>query len=209
MDGVNVPDLVKELLKKSIIAECRRRGLLFCSDREVIYFPAGLLKNEFLRFRDVNGKSKSFTVTGERQHGRGERASKFLYQTVPVFVPIYSPTEGYEMLLRIRVRLTNSKGELFPGNTGNARRKKLCKSWWNADWSNRIMGVMQYLSDGSEVISIGDSPSESIIIEARPQSWISPVRLNDAAISEQLAEVEEDRRRIFDFNNDEEDVEDE
>ena len=209
MDGVNIPDLVKELLRKSIIAECRRRGLLFCADREVIYFPSGLLKNEFLRFHDSNGTSKSFTVTGERTHGRGDRSSKFRYQMVPVFVPIGSPAEGYEMLLRIRVRLTDSKGALFSGHTGNSRRKKLCKSWWNADWSNRIMGVMQFLADGKEEFSIGDSPSECIVIEARPQIWISPVRLNEAAIGEQQTEVDEELRRIFDHEDDEEETLDE
>lgn len=104
-DGIEVRDLIKELLKKSINAECRRRGLVYCPDRKVTYFPEGLLKNEFLRFRDAAGVPQSFTVTGERKYGRGDRATMYRYQTAPVFVPIGSFADGYEIILRIRVRL--------------------------------------------------------------------------------------------------------
>jgi hypothetical protein len=169
----------------------------------VLYFPVGLLKNEFLRFRDAVGDAQSFTVTGERKHGRGERASTFRYHTAPVFAPIGSPTEGYELILRIRVRLTDTNGVPFPGHSGNSRRKKLCKGWWNADWLNRIAGVMQFLAGGEDQITIGDSPSDHILIESRPRTWEAPVRLNEEAITVTQTEIEKDFVRIFGDDDDE------
>jgi len=203
LDGVRVDDLVKELIKKSVYAECRRRGLLYCNDRNVIYFPFDLLRNDHLSFRKLNGQSTFFNVAGERTHGKGERARKYRYHIAPVFVPKESSTGGHEIIVRIRLRLTDSEGKMFSGRTANARRKKICKSWWNDEWLARTMGVMQFLADGGEHIVIGELAGQKLIVDPNPRTWQIPVRLNEEALTDAItirqeeeehlrAEVEED-----------------
>lgn len=207
MDGIPVEDLVKELIKKSLYAECRRRGLCFCSDRQVVYFPFGILKNDHLRFRELGGQNTFFNVAGERTHGKGERARKFLYHIVPVFAPKELGTDGYEIITRIRLRLTDKDGKLFPGRASNARRKKICKSWWNEEWLARTMGVMQFLANGHNQIILGESQDEQVAIDPQPRTWSCPVRLNEAALAEAIAIREEEEPHMRNDDDEEDDDE--
>jgi len=205
IDGIRVDDLVKELLKKSIYAECRRRGLLYCDDRDVIYFPFDLLKHDNLSFRKLGGQATFFKVAGERTHGKGDRARKFKYQLAPVFVPKEASNGDYEVIVRIRLRLTDSEGNPFKGRIANSRRKKVCKSWWNDEWLARTMGVMQFLANGGEQIAIGLTEDEKIIIDPRPRTWVAPVRLNEEALADAVAIRSEEEEHLRDNEEEDED----
>ncbi|MGO8901423.1 MAG: restriction endonuclease [Isosphaeraceae bacterium] len=205
MDGIRVDDLITELIKKSLYAECRRRGLLYCSERRLVFFPVGLLKNDNLRFQRLDSSSTYFGVTGERTHGRGDRAKKYRYHIAPVFVPKGAPGSGYEIIVRIRLHITDQAGKQYSGRAAHVRRKKLCKSWWNEEWLARTMGVMQFLADGSEQIAIGANDSERIMIEPLPRTWTAPVRLNEEALGDTRSIVEEEIILPSDDEDEEED----
>lgn len=207
IDDVPVEDLVKELIKKSLYAECRRRGLCFCADRQVVYFPFGVLKNDHLRFHQLDGQKTFFNVAGERTHGKGDRARKFLYHIVPVFVPKELGADGYEIITRIRLRLTDKDGKLFPGRASNTRRKKICKNWWNEEWLARTMGVMQFLANGHNHIILGDAQDGQVVIDPAPRTWSCPVRLNEAALVEAVAIREEEEEHMRDGHEEEDDDE--
>jgi hypothetical protein len=192
MDGIRVDNLIIELLKKSLFAECRRRGLLFCKDRHLVYFPAGLLKNDNLKLERLDGSHTHFGVVGERTHGWGERASKYRYYIAPVFAPTGEPTGGYDIIVRIRAHITDLGGKLYPGRAAHVRRKKLCKTWWNEEWLNRAMGVMQFLADGKEQIVIGATDDERIHIERLPRTWTAPIRLSEEALGDARIIAEEE-----------------
>ena len=193
LDGVRVDDLIKELIKKSLYAEFRRRGLHYCQDRRLVYFPFDLLKHDHLSFRKLDGQSTFFNVAGERTHGKGERARKYRYHLAPVIAPKEDAGGGYEVIVRIRLQITDSEGKLFSRRSTNARRKKICKSWWNEEWLARTMGVMQFLADGKDHIAIGNSEADKIIIHPFPRTWSIPVRLNEDALAEAIAiRVEEE-----------------
>lgn len=206
LDGVRVDDLTKELLKKSLYAECRRRGLHYCEDRDLVYFPFDVLKHDHLSFRRLNGQATFFNVAGERTHGKGEHARKFRYHIAPVFVPKESSASGYEIIVRIRLRLTDTEGKLFSGRTANARRKKICKSWWNKEWLARTMGVMQFLASDGDRIVLGTSDDEKIVIDPQPRTWEIPVRLNEDALADAIAIRQEEEPHLR--GEDEEDDDD-
>jgi hypothetical protein len=196
--GIRVEDLLKELVKKSLYAECLRRGLHYCEDRDLVYFPFDLLKNDHLPFRKLNGQGTFFNVAGERTHGKGERARKFHYHVAPVFVPKESSAGGYEIIVRIRLRLTDNEGKLFSGRTANSRRKKICRSWWNEEWLSRTMGVMQFLANGGDGIILGTSDDEKIVIDPQPRTWKIPVRLNEEALGDAVAIRQEEEPHLRD-----------
>jgi hypothetical protein len=190
IDGIQVDDLITELIKKSLYAECRRRGLLYCSDRRLVYFPSGLLRNDNLRFQKLDGSSTFFCVVGERTHGGGERAKKYRYHVAPVFVPRGDAVSGYEIIVRIRVHITDLTGKLYPTRAAHIRRKKLCKTWWNEEWLARTMGVMRFLANGSDQIALGSNGDERILIEPLPRTWSAPVRLNEEALGDTRSIIE-------------------
>lgn len=206
IDGVRVRDLVPELIRKSLYSECRRRGLCYFEQRRLIYFPPGLLKNEFISFSTLTGETSRFAVTGERKHGYGPRASSYRYHVAPVFAPSRQEGDaGYQVILRIRVHLTNLLGHPFPGHTGAARRKKLCRSWWNAEWLNRTLGVMQFLASGQSSVVIGEPTSSRLVIDSRPRCWVAPLALNEEALVPQEVAAEE-MSWIQDDEDEDEDV---
>lgn len=200
IDGIPVYDLLVELLKKSVQAEARRRGLLYCTDRHLIYFPFKLLKNDHLSFRRLDGKATFFSVAGERTQSKGVHARKYRYHIAPVFA-CRAPGDGeYEIIVRIRLRLTDSQGQLLPKRTAHARRKKICKSWWNDEWLARTMGVMQFLADGESSITLGTSATDRMVVSSQPRTWNIPIRLNEAALAEaaQIREEEDPHLRADD-----------
>lgn len=192
MDGIRVDNLLIELIKKSLYAESRRRGLAYCEDRRLVYFPPRLLRNDNLSLQKLDGTQTHFAVVGERTHGWGERASKYRYHVAPVFAASGDPNKGFEIIVRIRAHITDLSGQPFPGRGGLIRRKKLCKSWWNEEWLNRIMGVMQFLANGKEHIEIGSITDETIMVERIPRLWTAPVRLNEEALRDAKAIAEEE-----------------
>ena len=205
LDGVRVDDLVKELIKKSLYAECLRRGLHYCDIRDLAYFPFGLLKHDHLSFRKMNGQGTFFNVAGVRTYGKGERAQMYRYHLAPVFAPKESSQGGCEIIVRIRLRLTDNEGKLFSGRIGNSRRKKICKSWWNEEWLARTMGVMQFLANGGEHIVIGKTDDESIVIDPQPRTWDIPVRLNEDALADAIAIRQEEEPHLRDDGEDDDD----
>src|SRR5262249_4767601 len=92
IDGINTDHLVTELVKKALYAECVRRGLCYRSDRRHIYFPAGLLPKDNLRYQRLDESSSWFGVVGERTH-RGEL---FRYHLSPSFFAKGRPASAYE-----------------------------------------------------------------------------------------------------------------
>lgn len=208
LDGIPVSDLLVELLKKSLQAEARQRGLLYCTDRHLIYFPFKLLKNDHLSMRRLDGKATFFSVAGERTHGKGTYARKYRYHLAPVFA-CRTPSDGeFEIIVRIRLRLTDSQGQLLPKRTAHARRKKICKSWWNDEWLARTMGVMQFLAQGQPSITLGASDTDRMVVSSQPRTWSIPIRLNETALAE-AAKIreEEDAHLRADDEDDEADDE--
>jgi hypothetical protein len=205
IDGIPASDLVTELIRKSLYAECRRRGLHFCTDRKLVYFPAQLLKNDNLRVQRLDGSLTHFSVVGERSHGWKDRATKYRYHIAPVFAPMGDPENGYDIITRIRVHITDLAGNLYPGRAAHIRRKKLCKSWWNEEWLNRVMGVMQFLAGDNEQITIGEKDGGRIVIERLPKTYIAPIRLNEEALGDAKAIAEEEIVGAGSFDEDEDD----
>ncbi|AMV32143.1 hypothetical protein VN12_08470 [Pirellula sp. SH-Sr6A] len=192
MDGIRIDNLLIELIKKSLYAESRRRGLNYCTDRRLVYFPPRLLRNDNLSFQRLDGSHTHFSVVGERSHGWGDRASKYRYHIAPVFAASGDPSKGFEIIVRIRAHITDLSGKQFPRRGGLIRRKKLCKSWWNEEWLNRVMGVMQFLADGKDGIEIGSTTDDILRVERTPRVWSAPIRINEDALKDAKAIAEEE-----------------
>ena len=84
-DGKNTTDIAKELAKRSLEVLCVQKGLKFCTDRMVFYFPKVETEEWNQKIKHVDGRSTTVQLTGERTKGWGERASRFLYQLAPKF----------------------------------------------------------------------------------------------------------------------------
>ncbi len=182
IDGIWIPNLVSELIRKSLIVKCHQKGLKYCSETKLLYFSPGLVKNKRLNLiRPDDGSETHVFANSERKHGSG---GKYLYSLAPDFFVRQDILNDFTVLIRIRVRLSDTTGKPLKGHrTIVSRRKNLCKNWWNKEWFNRTLAVSQFLADDGK-ITIGESQDSQIIIDATPLCIDVPVGINEEGLGE-------------------------
>lgn len=180
IDGIWSPNLVSELIRKALVVKCHQKGLKHCPETGLLYFPPDLVKNNRLNFTRPNDVSKTWVAAhGERRY-RPQR--KYRYALAPVFFVRQDLFDDFIVLIRMRVRLSDTKGKAFTDKrTIVSRRKHLCKNWWNNHWLSRVFAVSQFLADDGK-ITIGEPHDAQITIDATPLHLSAPVGINEDAL---------------------------
>lgn len=179
--GRNSIDIMKELLRRSLDVACVRAGLVWCPDRKVYYFPQTEEPHHTVYFEHVDGRRTHVALTGERQYGFGERATRFRYQLAPRFRVGRDDSGQWWVTTRIYIRVTDLAGIPFQGKAIIRRRKAVTRSWWNKEWLARTLGVMHALSTDQGVIRIGEG-HRAVTVSTSPLEWSCPVALDTAAL---------------------------
>lgn len=192
------PNLVSELLGKSLIVKCHEKGLLQCSDTHLHYFPSGLVNGDRLKFIRPDGSKTYVNSVGQRKYWRPAGSEEYCYYLAPSFSVSQNLFDDFVILVRIRIRFTDTDGATLLKRTAQSRRKHLCQGWWNNDWLNRILAVCQFLAEDSK-ITIGGKSEEQIVINAIPLSLQAPEGINEAA----LDELSYERAALLDERDDE------
>ncbi|MCY3553615.1 MAG: TIR domain-containing protein [Candidatus Poribacteria bacterium] len=190
--------LASELIRKALIVKCHQKGLKYCRETERLYFPRDPDKSNRISFTQPDGKKANIAASGKRKHLSG---SEYLYSLAPDFFVRQDLFDDFTVLVRIRVRLSDTKGKPLKGHrTIVSRRKHLCKNWWNRDWLNRTLAVSQFLADGDK-ITIGESEETQIIIDATPLCMNVPVGINEEVLDELSRERSELIRNYDEFSD--------
>ena len=177
--GIRPYNLVSELIRKGLIVKCCQKGLRYCPDAKLLYFPSDLVENNRLYFTRPDDGSKTHVLSnGKRKHPSGE----YLYSLAPDFYVRQDLFDDFTALIRIRVRLSDTTGKAYTTKGKiDSRRKNLCKNWWNEQWFNRTLAVSQFLADDGKII-IGESQEAQIIIGANPLHLNVPIGINEETL---------------------------
>lgn len=191
IDGIRTSYLACELARKSLEVACFQKGLLRCSERRNIYFPENLLSSDRLYFSRRPGARTFVNVAGRRKLWRPTGSSYYRYHLSPSF-SVKSLDEESSLLTtltRVRVRITDDDGKLLPGRSTVSRRKHLCAAWFNDEWLNRTLAIMQWLgAEGRVTVGTGD---QRVDVSGEPDSWEVPVSINEEAIPHARADRED------------------
>ena len=180
--GVKSVDLVKMLVKRSLFVACYEAGFDWCDERFTFF-----LNEERRRpraYQDVDGRRTHVSFTGERSFGSGEWKSRFRYQLGPVFRVAVDEDNAVSVKVAFYVRVTDWDGKLLDVKMIPSRRKRVTKSWWNRQWLQRTLGVMQLLAGAVDLeghIAVGDG-REAVKVSVRPLSWDCPVSIDVEAL---------------------------
>jgi hypothetical protein len=85
----------------------------------------------------------------------------------------------------------------------HSARRRQCKSWYNDEWRDRLLGAMALLADGKEQLEIPVSESETIQIAIRPIAFESKITCEPLA---KLASEDEDIELVDDEDDEESDT---
>ncbi|MBD2302329.1 toll/interleukin-1 receptor domain-containing protein [Nostoc sp. FACHB-190] len=181
IEGISTKNLVSELLRKALIVKCHQKGLKYCFETKLQYFPQGLAKGNRLNYIKYDGSKSFVQAVGTRTYWRPAKAEEYQYHLAPTFYISQNLFNTFTLQIRIRIRLGDSSGIALDKRKAVSRRKHLCKNWWNNDWLNRIFAVCQFLADDNQII-IGDEVNEQILIHAIPTHFTAPIAIDEASI---------------------------
>lgn len=183
-DGRRTFDIARELVRRSFEVICVKKGLQFCSDRKVFYFPPRESEEWNQPLHHVDGRATTVQLTGKRTKGWGDRASPFRYQLAPRFRPQWDVESGvWDVVVAMYIRVTTMEGTVFQGKEIGRHRKVVSKNWWNRERLARLLGMVQALQTSEGKIEIGEGP-RAVIMQATPLGWQCPVGLDVQAISD-------------------------
>jgi len=183
VEGIKSTDLVVELLRKSLAVKCHERGLRYCPQTFLYYFPTGLVERERLNLFRPDGSKTFVSATGQRKFWRPTGSEEYRYYLAPVFSVAQNLFGEFVALVRIRIRLTDIEGEVLPRMKGVSRRKHLCRGWWNNEWLNRVLAVTHFLAENDNIY-LGALAAEQIVFDAKPICMVASEGINEDALDQ-------------------------
>ena len=171
------------LVKRSLFVACFKAGFQWCANRNTFYLDEKTRQRH--GYQHIDDVYTHVSFTGERSWGSGERKSKFRYQLGPVFRVTFDEEGAVWVTVRLYVRVTDRDGHLLEKRMIPSRRKRVTKSWWNREWLQRTLGMMQFIAGkGANInghIIIGDG-LQKVTVGVAPLSWECPVSIDVEAL---------------------------
>ena len=199
---VKSTSLVKMLVKRSLFVACYEAGFKWCDERMTFFLEESERKRH--GYQHVDGKYTNISLTGERSFGSGDRKSKFRYQLGPVFRIAVDESNSVSTRVGFYVRLTDDEGKLLDKKLIPSRRKRVTKSWWNRQWLQRTVGVMQVIAGHTGIdghITVGDG-KQAVNVDVKPLSWDCPVSIDVEAL-DRVGEFQEELATAHEFSEQE------
>ncbi len=194
--GVPSRNIVSNLIQKCLRVQCLKKGMKVTDRGDWLHMPKGLLPGDKTQFIGLDGKKTWVSVVGERSFFRpGQRSEPYQHFLAPVFIIRQDLGAEFMVRLFVRVHVANRRGKSYPPHSAHARRKAATKDWWNWEWGNRHLAVMQFLAGGKDEIVIGDRPEHSLRIAAFPLGFVSAIKVADDEIDKRRKERIEQAKR--------------
>lgn len=201
--GANSEDMVKELLRKSLHVACYRAGFQWCDLRNSFYLEEEAQKRH--GYQHVDGSYTNVSFTGVRIWGFGEGKHKFRYQVGPRFRVGFDENRDIWVTVRLYVRVTDTAGTPLERTKIPSRRKRVTGNWWNREWLQRTLGMMQFIAgpgaDNRGQIVVGDGEYR-IAVDVAPLTWECPVSIDVEAL-DRAGDFQEELSAVRSLDDDE------
>lgn len=202
-------NLVQHLLNQAIRKFAFTRGLIeyqMANHRSFSWFPKGLLQADKLSFkahdeRQVRRNLVGFSNCTARDGSVYIRNWHFGVEMAP-----HLGRSPYVNILPHVCFSVDGVPYESPKKQHSLRRSQ-CRSWYNDDWRDRILGAMFHLADGQAELTVPVSPDGSFSIAAFPAEWTSPVNYRRVSDKDETIESIPDADDRFDDEIEEEDDE--
>lgn len=138
------------------------------------YFGRGAIDNDRLFFENLGGRRTYRDVVGYATRNDGVRYWHYGINAKPALAPVpHFVVKGHVVFSSDGTRLWDSKERIA------AARRNQCKNWWNDEWRDRMLAVMNHLANAEGEIALPISPSLSLSLRRIPELFESPVSYAD------------------------------
>ena len=181
-NGKNSRDVVSELLRRSLEFAFYRSGLLWCPDRELIYFDSNKYSGRRLPVAIPFGGGTTRAVCGEkfkwRPNGKGE---DYNWQLAPECRAYGGFRHPWEFRLRVKIRVTHRDGSPIEPNRVITFRRHAANGWTQDKFRDLILLSIQHAARETNEIVVGEGTSR-VEISATPVVFESNKSLDEALI---------------------------
>lgn len=200
---------VVNLLDQTWRKEMERRGLHayeLANKNWCYYFSKGQLDKDKINFTGVSGEKKKRAIIGYRKFKRLDGSFRLRHWHFAVSARSHLfPTLAFS--LRTHVLFSDDGENIWESDSRlHKARMSQCKDWWNDDWRDRLLAVMEWLAAGKKNIEISLTGDEILSVAIRPMTVTSPVMYDPGATAGNMEQVIQEKS---DDDEDGEIVEDE
>lgn len=179
INGILTRNIIVWLLKREMVGHCVKKGLVSLGKDEV-YFPANFKNDGKVHFTNWEGRRTWIQVVGQRSAWRpNQEPLPYMYHLAMLFSVNRRLDQSYNMQVRLALHITDLMGNALSRRSALARRKAICRSWWNDSWLKRLFAMCEFLADARDTIDIGTLGDEQIVLGARPIHFTVPVGINE------------------------------
>jgi hypothetical protein len=200
--GVQTRNIVANLIIRSLKARLLRAGCCVHPKKDqTIYLPENFTKDGWLRFIGYNGKNSRLMIRGKVTFKRFGKPNEINHHHFAFRIRL---GKGLDKSFWIQISpslffFDELENPITDKRVG-ARRKRVCKSWFNAKWINRLLATEKLLLDSQT------NSSDGIILDQGFHTIEVPVKLNEAALGEKeelVSEVIEttDQEEVLELEN--------
>ncbi|MGY5790231.1 TIR domain-containing protein len=165
-------NLIHTMFKKAWIAHCRKLGFIEYQYSNAAGFHVSPDQAQI-------GQRIPWGQQGERRSSMLRNVAKghvwqFGVTAIPAFWPFFH--------FKLKSRVLFAKDNKTPAGVAiddakkqHRLRRTICKGWRNKQWYGRMLAILEILSGESAFIRLQLSPSASLVLEASPLLFTSPV----------------------------------
>jgi hypothetical protein len=177
MGAKEARNAVLHLLNEGWNRMATRRGLsAYEMANEVLshYFVGDQVKNDRINFTGVDGQPAYKYIMGYKRVGPKGENQRFRHWHYAVTAkPLLYPIKGFS--IRGHVLFSDDAIKIWDGTERiHKARMSQCKSWWNADWRDRMLATMSWLAGDDDAITIPLGGEAEIKVGISPVIFESP-----------------------------------
>jgi hypothetical protein len=145
-----------------------------------LYFPLGFSEGERVRFLGVDNRSTHRSLVGfrTRKSPSNDHPSKAYWHFGLRAKPLLDPFIGFALRPHV-VFSDDGRTPWSSKPTLHAARRSWCKDWWNADWRDRILAGVEWLSEGKDFVEVPVARGKQLNVAKRPLTLTSPFTYED------------------------------
>ena len=199
--GMESVYLVKALVRRSLFVACYQAGFRWCNERHTFFLDEKSQQRH--GYQHVDGVYTHVSFTGERAWGASHNRTKYRYQLGPIFRVAFDDEGAVWVTVRLYIRITDRCGVPLGVATIPSRRKRVTKNWWNRQWLQRTLGMMQFIAGKADInnhISIGRG-KQTVKVSVTPLSWECPISIDVEAL-DRVGSLQAELAAARDFDDD-------
>ena len=154
---------------------------------EVGYLKDGKIEKNRVSIATDLGGSRFRSIVGyrSRRDGQGKTWKRFWHFAIGC-TPMLRPYIGYRLIPH--VLFSDDGREIWDSSSRLHRaRRSESRNWWNPEWRDRTLGIVQWLAGDGQDIHISVGSDALLEVEARPISFVSPVSYDEPSRAQRLA----------------------